>query len=354
MNITTLQNESITLLKALLAIPSISREEEDAAEYMSLFLKEKGFTPERFKNNLVVKAPDWDESKPAVMLNSHIDTVKAVSGWESDPFSGIEEDDRITGLGSNDAGAALVSLLAAFRYLSKCRRTYNLLFVVSAEEEVSGANGMEFLVPQLGKIDLAIVGEPTQMNLAVAEKGLMVLDCTAYGKAGHAARNEGENAIYKAIKDIQWIENFRFPKSSEFLGPVKMSCTQIEAGHQHNVVPEQCRFVVDVRTTDSYTNEETLAIIRKNLQSEVKARSLRLNPSGIALDHPVVEKAKKMGLRTFGSPTLSDQALMPWPSVKIGPGDSARSHTANEYIYKSEIKKGIAAYIELLEGLEIG
>ena len=353
MKLSTLQNESIELLKALLAIPSLSREENDAVYYFKLFLKDKGFIPERLKNNLIAKSPDWDENRPVILLNSHIDTVKAVSGWEYNPFSGTEEGDRITGLGSNDAGASLVSLLAAFRFLSECKRAYNLLFVVSAEEEVSGANGMELLVPQLGKIDVAIVGEPTQMNLAVAEKGLMVLDCTAHGKAGHAARNEGENAIYKAIKDIQWIENYQFPKTSEFLGPVKMTCTQIEAGHQHNVVPDQCKFVVDVRTTDSYTNEETLAIIRKHLQSEVKARSLRLNPSGIAPDHPLVTKAKEMGLQTFGSPTLSDQALMPWPSVKIGPGDSARSHTANEYIYKSEIKRGIEIYIELLEGLVI-
>lgn len=348
-----LAQESISLLKELISIPSYSKEEDKTADLIQQFLQSKDYDPERTGNNIWLRCTAFVESRPTVLLNSHHDTVKLNKGYTRDPFLAEEVDDKLYGLGSNDAGGCLVSLLATFLHFEEADELpFNLVFAASAEEEISGKNGIASIIEELPRIDLAIVGEPTLLNLAIAEKGLMVLDCLAKGKAGHAARNEGVNAIYEALGDIKWFEIFQFPEESDALGPVKMTVSQIEAGQQHNVVPAECRFVVDVRTTDAYTNQETLEIIQSKVRSEVKARSTRLNPSGIASGHPILKAAEKLGLKTYGSPALSDQALMPFYSVKFGPGDSARSHMADEYIYLNEIEKGIEAYIDLLKNLK--
>jgi acetylornithine deacetylase len=298
-------------------------------------------------------SPGFDSTRPTVLLNSHIDTVKPVDGWVRDPFSPMIENGKLFGLGSNDAGASVVSLLQTFFYLTRKQQSYNLIFSASAEEEVSGQKGLESLLMELPKIDFAIVGEPTNMQLAVAEKGLMVLDCTSTGKAGHAARNEGDNAIYKALKDIEWFRTYKFQKQTHLLGPVKMTVTQINAGTQHNVVPDKCNFVVDVRSNEMYSNEEILEEISRNVTCKVQARSTRLSSTASPLEHPIVKRGEEMNLAVYGSPTLSDQALMPFPSLKIGPGDSARSHSADEYILTTEIGEGIETYIQLLDGLEL-
>jgi acetylornithine deacetylase len=346
--------ESVELLKAMIGIPSLSREENGVADFFEKKLTEWGLNPKRSGNNIWVRNKKWDDKNPVILLNSHLDTVRPVRGWTYDPFLATVEDGRITGLGSNDAGASVVALLGVFRHFCESDNLpYNLIFCASAEEEISGENGIASVLDQLGKIDLAIVGEPTNMQIAIAEKGLMVLDCEAKGISGHAARNEGENAIYKAIKDIQILENFRFPIESPVLGAVKMTVTQIEAGQQHNVVPDMCRFVVDVRTNEFYSNEEAFKVISGLIKSEVKPRSFRLNSSGIKGNHPLVQRGIETGLQIYGSPTTSDQAVIPYPSVKIGPGDSARSHTADEYILFSEISEGIATYIRLLNNLKI-
>ena len=346
-------SESIGLLKAMIEIPSLSREENTVADFLETQFQIWGLNPSRSGNNIWMPNLNWTDGKPVFLLNSHMDTVRPVKGWTYDPFKATLEDDRLTGLGSNDAGASVVSLLATFRhFFAHGNLPFNLVFCVSAEEEISGEYGVASILDLLGKIDLAIVGEPTQMHIAIAEKGLMVLDCEAKGIAGHAARNEGDNAIYKAIKDIQIIENYRFPLESAVLGPVKMTVTQIEAGQQHNVVPDSCRFVIDVRTNEHYSNKKAFKIISGLIQSEVKPRSFRLNSSGINSDHPIVQRGIALGRRIYGSPTTSDQAVIPYPSIKMGPGDSARSHTANEYILLNEIREGIATYVELLEGLE--
>jgi len=347
-------NQCVSLLKGMIGIPSISREENEVASFLEKNLQNWGFTPVRSGNNLWLRNLNWDEKKPVILLNSHIDTVKPVSGWTGDPFSVIEEKNKIIGLGTNDAGGSLVALLGAFmNFYSQENLPYNLIFCASAEEEISGTNGIVSILGQLGKIDLAIVGEPTQMQMAIAEKGLLVLDCEAKGKSGHAARNEGENAIYKAICDIQLLCGYKFPLESDLLGPVKMTVTQIAAGQQHNVIPDSCKFVVDVRTNEFYSNKEVYQIISGLINSEAKPRSFTHNSSGINRDHQVVKRGIQLGLKTFGSPTTSDQAVIPYPSVKIGPGDSARSHTANEYIFISEIEDGITAYINLLQGLSL-
>ncbi len=344
--------DCISLLKGMIGIPSISREEKNVADYLEKKLRKWDFNVSRSANNLWMKNYYWDDSKPTILLNSHIDTVRPAGGWTYDPYKATEEEDKITGLGSNDAGASVVTLLGVFRYFYKNKNLpYNLIYCASAEEEISGVNGMSSILDQFGKIDLAIIGEPTGMQIATAEKGLMVLDCEAKGKAGHAARNEGENAIYKAIKDINILREYKFPKDSEVLGPVKMTITQITGGRQHNMIPDSCKFVVDVRTNEFYSNKEVFEVISGLIKSEVKARSFRLNSSGINDDHPFIRRGIQLGLTTFGSPTTSDQAVIPYPSVKIGPGDSGRSHTANEFIYKSEIVKGIRTFIDLLEGL---
>ena len=331
----------------------MSREEAKTASILFEFLQKKGVNPHRLQNNVWVKSKDFSPEKPTILLNSHHDTVKPNAQWTFKPFQATEQDGRIYGLGSNDAGASLVSLLATFLILEESNKNYNLNWAGTAEEEISGANGIALALPELGKIDVGIVGEPTQMQMAIAEKGLMVLDGVAKGKAGHAARNEGINAIYEVVADLEWFQSYEFPKDSDLLGQVKMTVTQIQAGYQHNVVPDACSFVVDVRSNERYTNEEIFDIIQQSTRSEMKARSFRLNSSGIATDHPLVLKGKGLGLKSFGSPTLSDQAQMNFPTLKIGPGESARSHTADEFIQISEILDGIDIYCELLNDLTL-
>lgn len=344
--------EACNWLKELIAIPSYSRDEAFAADYVERVIRAKGFNPSRTGNNVWVVASHFDEEKPTILLNSHIDTVKPVNGWSQDPHQPLCSDGRIVGLGSNDAGASVVSLLQTFFTLSEVERAYNLLFLASAEEEVSGANGVDLVLPMLPKIDLAIVGEPTGMNVAVAEKGLMVLDCHVKGEAGHAALASGVNAIYKAIDVVEQIRNFRFPKTSYLLGEVQMTVTMINAGTQHNVVPDLCSFVVDVRSNELYSNKDIADMLGQYLRCEIKPRSFRLNSSRIDTSHPIISRARTMGLELFGSPTLSDQALMPFPSIKMGPGSSARSHTADEYILEREIQQAIDTYLGLLERLK--
>jgi len=348
--ISSLNGEAITLLKQLISIPSFSKEEDNTADLIEEFLEKKGVKTRVHLNNIWATNKFFDESKPTVLLNSHHDTVKPNKGYTLDPFAPVEKDGKLFGLGSNDAGGALVSLIATFLfYHSKPDLKYNLIVAATAEEEISGNDGVESLLPHLTKIDCAIVGEPTEMQMAVAEKGLMVLDCVATGNAGHAAREEGDNSIYKALKDIDWLESYRFPKVSSLLGPVKMSVTVIETENKaHNIVPSQCKFVVDTRVNELYTFEEILATIRENVTSEIRPRSTRLRSSSIALDHPLVMSGLALGRNYYGSPTTSDKALMSFPALKMGPGDSARSHTADEYIYVDEIKEGIELYIQLL------
>ncbi|MFB2118417.1 M20 family metallo-hydrolase [Parapedobacter sp. 2B3] len=342
--------DSTDLLRDLIRIPSFSKEESQTADTIERFLQQRGVHTFRKRNNVWAFNKFFDASKPTVLLNSHHDTVKPNTGYTRDPFSPDVADGKLYGLGSNDAGGCLVSLIAAFlHFYTQEKLRYNLCVAATAEEEISGTNGLESVVPDLGPLDFAIVGEPTLMQLAVAERGLMVLDCVAHGTAGHAARDEGDNAIYKALKDIQWFTSYRFPKESEEFGGVKMSVTVIHAGSQHNVVPATCEFVVDVRVTDVYRNEEVLDIIRKHVTCDVKPRSVRLKPSSIPKDHPVVQAGLAMGRTTYGSPTTSDQALLDIPSLKLGPGDSARSHMADEFIYLDEIGAGIALYIRILD-----
>lgn len=345
-------SEALTLLQALIGIPSISREEEAAANFLQNYIEESGIMTGRSGNNIWCISPMFDMNKPTILLNSHIDTVKPVNGWRRQPFTPKLENGKLFGLGSNDAGASLVSLFQVYRHLSSSKQNYNLIYLASCEEEVSGKNGIESVLPKLPPIHLGVVGEPTEMNPAIAEKGLMVLDVTARGKSGHAAREEGENTIYKMLPDIDWFRNYRFPKESPLLGAVKMSVTQINAGTQHNVIPDQCTAVVDIRSNECYSNEELFAEITKHVSSEVKARSFRLNSSSIPADHPFVKRAVELGKTPYGSPTLSDQALMKFPSVKIGPGKSSRSHTADEYIMVHEIEEAINTYIQILDGLK--
>ncbi len=345
-------NKYIELLKTLISTPSFSKEEENAAKVMRDFLLSENIPFETKENNTWAFCKYFTKEKPTILLNSHIDTVRPALGYTKDPFSPIEEGYKLFGLGSNDAGGPLVALLAAFiHFYDRGDLPFNLVFAASAEEEISGLRGMQIVYPEVSPVDFAIIGEPTKMELAIAEKGLLVLDCYAHGKSGHAARNEGENALYKAIDDIQKLRDFKFDKTSEVLGDVKISVTMIDAGSQHNVVPDVCHFVVDVRTNEHYLNKEAAEIIASLIGSEVKPRSLRLNSSGISENHPFAKLAKSKGIHIYGSPTTSDQAIISCPSIKMGPGDSARSHTADEFIYKSEIISGIERYIELLEEL---
>ena len=353
MNIANSSSQAVQLLSQLIETPRISREESQASQLLYDYMTEVcHLDVKRHGCNLWTIAPDFDANKPTLLLNAHIDTVKPVSGWQKDPWKATLEDDCLYGLGSNDDGASLVTLLHAFIELSSKHQPYNLVYLASAEEEVSGKNGIESVIPLLPHIDVAIVGEPTGMHPAIAEKGLMVLDVTAHGKAGHAARNEGDNAIYHAMDDMQWFRTYQWPLSSPLLGPVKMSVTIVNSGTQHNVIPDTCTFTVDVRSNECYTNQELYNAICSQVKSEVKARSFRLGSSRIAPDHPLVTKAVQMGRVPFGSPTLSDQALMPWPSMKMGPGDSCRSHTADEFIRISEIEEAIQLYVEWLDGLK--
>lgn len=346
-------NDAISLLQQLIAIPSLSRDEKNVADFLERYIEEKGYVAARTNNNIWLMSPGFETNKPTILLNSHIDTVKPASGWMRDPYLAEIEEGKLYGLGSNDAGASVVSLLHAFFVLTRKQQSYNLIFSASAEEEVSGSNGIESLLRDLPNIDFAIVGEPTQMHMAVAEKGLMVLDCTVVGKSGHAARNEGENAIYKVLPIIDWFKNYEFPKKSELLGAVKLSVTQVNAGTQHNVVPDVCKFVVDVRSNEMYSNQELLDEIRNQVDCVVEARSTRLSSTATPLQHAVVKRGAELARNCFGSPTLSDQALMSFPSVKMGPGDSARSHTADEYIRVEEIEQAIDLYVQLLDGLQL-
>ncbi len=352
--LSTLSAEAILLLKKLISTPSFSKEENNTAEIIQAFFEIRSIPTERQHNNVWVRSGHWRDSKPAILLNSHHDTVRPVAGWTKDPFNPLIEEDKLFGLGSNDAGASLVALIATFLYFyDKPDLPFNLILAATGEEEISGKNGIASILPVLTPVELGIIGEPTQMRMAVAEKGLMVVDAYAKGKAGHAAREEGINSIYMALRDIEWIKSYEFPKQSSLLGKTKMTVTQIKAGTQHNVVPDHCHFVIDVRTNEQYSNQEVFEILQANTTSTMIARSYRLNSSRIDLDHPIVKSGLAQGLSYFGSPTLSDQALInDFPTLKIGCGKSARSHTADEFILLSEIKKGIATYIELLEGLK--
>ena len=344
--------DTIDLLKNMIRIPSVSREEKDAADYMERWMKGNGFEARRLGNNLWMESGPAD-GRPTILLNAHIDTVKPASGYTRDPFTPEIEDGCLYGLGSNDDGGSLIALLETYSRLIQKEQPYRLIFSATAEEEVSGKGGLDLILPELGRIDFGVMGEPTGMRMAVAERGLMVLDCTAYGKSGHAARNEGVNAIYKAIVDIQWFKSHSFDRVSDFLGAVKMSVTQINAGTQHNVVPDRCTFVVDVRPNGMYTNPELLEMIKSSVSCEVKERSTRIGSSHLPMDHPAVVRGLSLGLEPFGSPTTSNQALCHFPTLKIGPGDSARSHSADEYIRLDEIADGIETYVALLDGLTL-
>lgn len=358
MSYKTMTLEAVELLKKLISTPSVSRAEDKAADLINEELRIKNeelggaFVIHRHGNNVWCVPKDLDESKQTILLNAHIDTVRPVAGWQHDPFTPSLEGDKLYGLGSNDCGGGLMALMQVFLYFCQedtKNRDWNLVYLASCEEEVSGKNGIESVLPLLPKIDFAIVGEPTGFQPAIAEKGLMVIDAIAHGKAGHAARNEGDNAIYHAIKDIKWLSEWQFPKQTELLGPVKNTVTIINAGTQHNVIPDQCAFTIDVRSNECYSNEEIFAFFQEHLSSELKARSFRLSSSRIDIDHPFVRCCIDKGLQPFGSPTLSDQALMRFPSLKLGPGESSRSHTADEFIKISEIEGAIKMYIELLK-----
>ena len=343
--------DAIELLKSLISTPSISRDEQAASDVLAEYIGKWGLPCRRIGNNVLIQE-NLDPKKPTLLLNAHIDTVKPVATWTRDPFTPVVEDDRLFGLGSNDCGGGLVSLLATYRILRENisqHTTYNLVYLASCEEEVSGENGFRLALPELPKIDVAIVGEPTGMQPAIAEKGLMVIDGVARGKSGHAARNEGVNAIYEALDDLLWLRDYRFKKESMLLGPTKMTVTVLNSGTQHNVIPDECHFVIDVRTNEYYQNEYLFAFLQKHMKkSELKARSFRLSSSHIPVGHPLVQRCIKMGMNPFGSPTLSDQALMPFTSLKLGPGESARSHSADEYICLSEIAHAIDTYTRLL------
>jgi len=342
-------NDAVELLKALIAIPRISRNETIASNLIEEWMTNWGLNPRREANNLWAVADNYNEAKPTLLLNAHIDTVKPVQTWTRNPHQPSIEDDRLYGLGSNDCGGGLVTLMQVFRILKDSDRQYNLVFVASAEEEVSGKNGIERVLPLLPKIDVAIVGEPTGMQPAIAEKGLMVIDGYAKGVSGHAARNEGVNAIYEALDDLMWLRDYRFRKESPLLGATKMTVTQVESGTQHNVIPDVLHFVIDVRTNEFYQNEYVFAFLQKQMKRcELKVRSFRLHSSSIAEDHPLVKRCTDLGLKPFGSPTLSDQALMPFPSFKLGPGESARSHSADEFICISEIEQALETYLKII------
>lgn len=351
MNTVILYDDALALLKQLIAAPSLSKEEDKTAAIIEQFFNTRNIPVNRLLNNVYCVNKHFNRSKPTILLNSHHDTVKPNPQYTKDPFNPVVEDGRLYGLGSNDAGGCLVSLIAAFvHFYEKEDLTYNLVLAATAEEEISGANGIESILPSLPPIAFAIVGEPTQTNLAIAEKGLLVLDCVAAGKAGHAAREEVENAIYNAMQDIEWFKTYQFPKISANLGPVKMSVTSINTENKaHNMVPAVCSFIVDIRVTDEYTHEEVLETIKQQVRSDVQPRSMRLRSSKIEKDHPLVQAGMALGKQTYGSPTTSDAALINAPVLKCGPGNSARSHTADEFIYLDEIKEGISTYIKLIE-----
>jgi acetylornithine deacetylase len=350
-SVETLQADAITLLKDLIATPSFSKEENDTADLLCSFFARHEIPFARVGNNIYARNKNYHSSRKSILLNSHHDTVRPNKAYSMDPFTPTVKDGKLFGLGSNDAGGCLVSLASVFLYYYYQEDPkYNIVFAASAEEEISGVNGIELVLPYLGQIDFGIVGEPTKLDMAVAERGLMVIDCTASGRPGHAARNEGENALYKAIEDIEWIRNYRFEKKSDLLGETRMSVTVIDTENkQHNVVPAQCKYVIDVRVNELYSFEEILEALKENLKSSFKPRTTRMKSTSIPLDHPLVKSGIRMGKNYYGSPTTSDKALMPFPALKMGPGDSARSHTADEYIYVDEIREGISTYIKLLD-----
>jgi len=352
-DITIRYQEALDLLKDLIATPSFSREEDQTAGILCRFLGEKNIVHTRVGNNVFALNKNFNSNNPTLLLNSHHDTVKPNPGYTRNPFQATIEDGRFYGLGSNDAGGCLVSLLATFLFFyDKVDLKYNIVFAATAEEEISGRGGIEYTLPYLPEIDFAIVGEPTKMQMAIAERGLLVLDCMNTGKAGHAAREEGDNALYHSLKDIEWFRNYRYDKVSTLLGANKMSVTVIETENKaHNVVPASCKFVVDVRVNELYTFEEVIEIIKSNVSCLVKPRSSRLRSTSVSLDHPLVKAGLELGSGYYGSPTTSDKALMPFPALKMGPGDSARSHTADEFIYMEEINEGIGLYIKLLTSL---
>lgn len=345
--------DATELLKKMIALPSFSGEEEKVADLLVDTWAEYGYIAERKGNNVWVKSRNFDASKPTILLDAHLDTVRPNGNWVTDPFTPVIKDGKLYGLGSNDTGGSVVSMLAAFLELTQKPQSYNLIWLGSAEEENTGKKGIQYIVPDLGKVDLALIGEPTGMQAAIAEKGLMVIDCVAKGQSGHAARGEGINAIYEALPDIEWFRTYQFEKESALLGKVKMTVTGINAGTLHNVVPAECKFMVDIRVNEYYSNEEIYQVINSHVKSEVKPRSFSLNSSAIPLEHAMVKRCQAMGLTTYGSPTTSNQAVIPYTSLKIGPGDSARSHTANEYIKLEEIEQGIRIFVKLLDGFEL-
>jgi acetylornithine deacetylase len=342
--------QTVQRLQTLIETPSFSKEENEVANWFEKWFAQDGIEYTRKGNNLWAINKHAQTHLPTVLLNSHHDTVKPNSGYTKNPFSASIEDDKLYGLGSNDAGGALLCLYATFKqFYNQLNLNYNLIFAATAEEEISGKNGVESILADIGKVDFAIVGEPTEMHLAIAEKGLMVLDCVAHGVSGHAARNEGSNAIYNALADINWFMTHQFERVSPLLGPVKTNVTVIQAGTQHNVIPATCNFTVDVRCNEMYSLQELLFIIKQHVTCDVTPRSTRLNSSSISINHPIVKAGLAMGRKTYGSPTLSDQALMPFPSLKMGPGHSERSHQADEFIYLHELKEGIQLYHQLLK-----
>lgn len=343
--------DSFLLLEELIRIPSFSKEENKTADLLESYLRAQGYAPKRMDNNVWVTNKFYDSLKPTLLLNSHHDTVRPSGTWTGNPHAPLHNGDKLIGLGINDAGAALVSMLATFRHFYALDLPFNIVYAATAEEEISGENGIEKVFSHFGKVDFAIVGEPTGMNVAIAEKGLLVLDCLSKGVAGHAARNEGVNAITLALKDIAWFNSYKFEKTSKWLGEVSMSVTMISSGTQHNVIPAECNFTVDVRITDAYSIDEVLDIIRKNVDCEIVPRSKRLKPSGIDESHCLFRTARALEKIVFGSPTLSDQALISVPSIKMGPGESSRSHTTDEYILLSELRAGIEGYIEFIHAL---
>lgn len=347
--------EQLELLKRLIATPSTTGSEQEVSAILKADMERHGYKPKCIGLNLLCYGHSYDPAKPTLLLNSHMDTVKPVAGWTKDPFTPTIEDGKLYGLGSNDDGAGLVSLLYAFYELDSKPQSYNPIFLATVEEERNGQNGMKLAIGSLPKVDVALIGEPTGMQPAVAEKGLMVLDFTVHGMAGHAARNEGINALYRATELIEKLRNFSFDKVSELLGPVKFTITMINAGTQHNVIPDVCTFTADVRTNELYSNHEVFDIISGMMPEwcDVKARSFNLNSSCIDVNHPLIRKSVSLGLAPYGSPTLSDQAVLECPSLKMGPGDSARSHTADEYICLSELEQALPLYLDLLDGQKI-
>ena len=346
-----LYHNAINLLKQLIATPSFSKEEDRTAAIIVDFFSTKKVQTERLGNNVYAKNKYYDSKKPTILLNSHHDTVKPDKGYTNDPFCAIEKKGKLFGLGSNDAGASLVSLIVTFLFFyDRSDLKYNIILAASSEEEISGKNGIELLLPALGNIDFGIVGEPTEMKMAIAERGLLVIDCVAEGKAGHVAGTDGENALYKVMNDINWIKNYRFDKISLLLGETKMNVTVIETDNrQHNVVPSQCKFVIDIRVNELYSFDEVLEVLQQNLKSSIQPRSTRLRSTAISLEHPLTKAGLALDMNHYGSPTISDKALMPFPTLKLGPGKSTRSHSADEFIYLKEIEEGIEKYIKLLE-----